>query len=243
MIKLANIAPINVQNQAMEESSMHMILAHIDNKLYRDRFYNDNKYKLLDNGAFENGIPLSVKEMIEVGHEVRADTLVLPDFPYSDWQIGWKKIEQSIEAYRNEGFQTMFIPQSLHDDHLGLYQSIEKALEHPYIDQIGLSIIAVPNAGLERINILERYSSWAVSDKRFHMLGALDDIGGEMIECSQYEQMITGWDTSAAIWSGLHSRELERERKKFKLKVDFDSPLDWTPECNSNMRYLYDILR
>ncbi len=242
MIPIAHIAPINVMDRSMAESGMHMILAHIDNKEYRAKFAASDKYKLLDNGAFENGVPLSVKEMIEIGREVKANTLVLPDFPYSDWRVGWQNIEQHIEAYRNEGFQTMFIPQSLHTDHLGLYQSIEKALEHPLIDYIGLSILACPNANLERIDILERYSSWSASDKRFHMLGALDNPGNEMLLCSSYEQMISGWDTSAACWSGLHSRKLVNEIKKFKLSVDFDSPLEWTPECDDNIKYLGSCL-
>ncbi len=237
-IRLAHIAPIFTTQKAINQSGFNMVLAHIakENEGYCDLFKHSDKPTLLDNGAFEQGYPMPADEMIELGHKVGADILVLPDFPYSDWKIGWRSVEAEIMTYKDAGFKTMFVPQSLSGDVVGLCSSIEKALEHPHIDYIGLSILAVPNAGTDRTSLLHRYSLWSSAKKRFHVLGCLDDPIGEMEEISKlFEPYVNSWDTSAAVWKGLHDKLVMPGDEKFKLSVDFNSPLQWTEATEANV--------
>ncbi len=223
-----------------------MVLAHIakHSEGYCKSFKGSDKPTLLDNGAFELGYPMLADEMVELGDKVGADILVLPDYPYSDWKIGWQSIESELAVYKAAGFKTMFVPQSLHGDVSGLCASIEKALEHPHIDYIGLSILAVPNAETDRVSLLHRYSLWSSAKKRFHILGCLDDPIGEMEEISKlFEPYVNSWDTSAAVWSGLHDRIICPGDKKFKLPVHFASPLPWTEEAQFNVEVLNEAIK
>ncbi len=242
-ILFAHIAPTKCTQAAIDNSSMNMVLAHIaekDNE-YCTMFKNSDKHTLLDNGAFENGYPMSPLDMCGIGARVGADVLVLPDFPFSSWYRGWDSVERALALYKAAGFKTMFIPQSLHNDSVGYYLSLEKALEHPDIDYIGLSILACPNAGLLRRDILKRYTKWTSAKKRFHMLGMLGSVD-EIKEIKPYEDLVHGWDTSAAVWYGVNGRYVENSYEKLKLRVDFNSQLDWQPLVNKNINYIKGLL-
>ena len=245
-ILLAHIAPIGVTEEAIKHSSFNMVLAHVaeDSNEYCKLFKDSDKPTLLDNGAFELGYPMDVDDMIAIGHKVGADTIVLPDFPYSAWDRGWLTVLDDILTYKDAGFKTMFIPQSLHNDAEGYFRSLEQALEHPSIDYIGLSILGVPNAGLTRVEILEKYKNWTATKKRFHMLGCLNDPIAEMVDISaDYSDMVNSWDTSAAVWKGLHDKLLFVGNDKFKLAVHFSSPLPWTDHATQNVEVLNAAIR
>ena len=217
-----------------------MVLAHIADKSdeYCRLFKANDKPTLLDNGAFENRMPYPVDEMIRLGHKVGADILVIPDFPYQDWSVGWKTADIELQTYRDNGFKTMFVPQSLEGDVMGLYKSIERAIEHPLVDYIGLSILACPNAHVRREVILERYQNWSACKKRFHMLGALDSWGDELSDVAPYEHMIESWDSSAAVWAGVHDELIFTRDEKFTKPVDFLGSYFWTAAIDTNIDYM-----
>ncbi len=242
-IRFAHIAPIQLTAKAIEKSSMNMVLAHVADQStsYREMFKASDNYTLLDNGAFENGVPMGVQDMIAIGEQVGADTLVLPDYPFSPWRRGWDNIEKAISVYKDAGFKVMFIPQSLKDDAVGYYKSLEKALEHPHIDQIGLSILACPNAGLLRRDILEKYQHWTVSCKRFHILGMLGSVE-EVAELRPYNHLISGWDSSAAVWYGVNNRLVEGSYEKFTDRVDFETELPWNNIVDENIQFIEELL-
>ena len=232
MIKLAHIAPSNYTELGIHESDMNMVLAHVarDNKEYARMFRDSDKQTLLDNGAFENGVPMSVEDMINIGHKVRADILVLPDYPFKDWQEGWSDyVMEGIEQYKQEGFKTMFIPQSVKGDAIGFMKSLINAIHHPEIDYIGLSILGCPNAFdhipdhkvREKI-IGEVYD--ILPQNKLHILGMLGTVD-EIKRLSYYEDVINSWDTSAAIWYGVNGLSVEGRTEKFADAVDFDLPV------------------
>ncbi len=242
-IRFAHIAPIALTAKAIEKSSMNMVLAHIADAsdYYSEMFKASDKYTLLDNGAFEKGTPMAVADMVAIGKKVGANTLVLPDFPFAPWHKGWDDIEKAIAAYKEAGFKTMFIPQSLEGDILGYYKSLERALEHPNIDQIGLSILACPHAGLLRRDILDKYKHWAASGKRFHILGMLGSVE-EIAELRPYSHLISGWDSSAAVWYGANNRYVEGSYEKYKARVDFETELPWNNYINDNIQFIEELL-
>ncbi len=243
MIKIAHIAPIYTTHRAIESSTFNMVLAHIadESPAYCEMFKSSPLDTLLDNGAFELGYPMPADEMIRLGHKVGADILVLPDFPYEDWGRGWLTVTDEIMTYKGNGFKTLFVPQSTKDDVIGLYKSIERALENPQIDYIGLSILACPNAGLLRKEILERYKNWSAAKNRFHILGMLGTVD-EITELKEYESMINSWDTSAAVWYGINDISVMGRTEKFKDAVDFDSKLEWNDYVENNICYMKGLL-
>ena len=233
MIAFAQIAPINYTELGIHESDMNMVLAHIarDSKEYSKLFRDSDKQTLLDNGAFENGVPMSVEDMIEIGHKVGADILVLPDYPYKDWKAGWSDyVLEGIEQYKQEGFKTMFIPQSEKGDGPGYMKSLANAIQHPMIDYVGLSILGCPNAfpHIPAYKVREKIIGEvydALPQKSLHILGMLDNTLEEIARLTYYEDVINSWDTSLAIWAGLNGEAVEKNHKKLKLDVDFDHPI------------------
>lgn len=239
MIDFAYIAPTKLTPEAIELSDVNMVLAHIAKKddAYAAMFKNSDKFTILDNGAFENGVPMSAEEMVAIGEKVGADCLVLPDYPYEYWEKGWINIHADIDTYREAGFKCMFVPQSNKDDANGFFASIEKALEHPYINLIGLSILGCPNAGLDRGEILYRYKDWFAASNRFHILGMLDSVD-EIARISLYDDMVHSWDTSAPIWYGVNCVSVVGRTKKFTKPVDFNSELEWNSIVDDNLEYM-----
>ncbi len=233
MIKFCHIAPTHYTELGIHESEMDMVLAHIarDDDKYAELFAHSSHVKLLDNGAFENGVPMSVEDMINIGHKVRADILVLPDYPYEDWRQGWEdNVMEGIEQYKKEGFLTMFIPQSKKGDASGYMKSLKNALLHPQIDYVGLSILGCPNAFPEipthkvREKIIDLSTAY-MDPKQLHILGMLDNPLEEIERLAYYSKYINSWDTSLAIWAGLNGLTVGPKHEKLKLAVDFDHPV------------------
>ena len=235
MIEFAHIAPTNYTELGIHESDMNMVLCHIAeaHPHYAQMFRDSEKQTLLDNGAFENGIPYETERMLDIGESVGADIMVLPDYPGQPWEKGWEKVEEDIAEYKTHGFQTMFVPQSILGDTVGYLKSLDKAIKHPNIDLIGLSILGCPTAfnTLPKYKVREQILEYveqnytqAHTDKRFHILGMLD-AADEVTRLTYYKDMINSWDSSAAIWGGINGIKLEDETKKFELAVDFDHPI------------------
>jgi len=250
-IKLAHIAPTSDAAYAIKRSGMNMVLAHIADKddAYAELFKASNKETLLDNGAFENGVPLPVDKMIEIGRKVGADILVLPDYPFEPWAKGWLTIESDIKAYKDAGFRTMFVPQSLKGDAQGYELSIHNALHHPDIDFVGLSILGAPNAYelmppiKVRSHILEKFNT-PNNAKKFHMLGMLNSVD-EILRVTYYKHLVNSWDTSAAVWYGVNGLDVSKTETKFADAVDFDRVTtfeEFHELTVSNINYMESLL-
>jgi len=242
MIKFAHIATVNTTEEAISHSAFHMVLAHIaeSNAKYAGMFRGAVGTVLLDNGAFENGVPYDAERMVRIGMDVQADILVLPDYPYKDWTVGWETVEQDIEDYISAGFMTMFVPQSTKGDRDGFVKSIQRALGHPNIDFIGLSILGCPNAGVTRAEILKMFNT-PENVKRFHILGMLDTVD-EIKDIVPYQHLVNSWDSSAAIWYGLHHLSVKNRKSKFKVPVDFDRAAEWNSTISENIKYIGGLI-
>jgi hypothetical protein len=133
-----------------------------------------------------------------------------------------------------------------------LMLSIEWAISNPDIDRIGISILNCPiacnvvetkhgeeglrNDAFRLQRFMSRWSVFRERDKRgllqfetknkFHCLGMTD--GPREIELlSEYHSYIASWDSSAAVWAGIHEIEFDKSptglmEGKFEKEVDFD---------------------
>ena len=157
--------------------------------------------------------------------------------------------------FKNAGFGTFFCPQSRvghPESDANEYQLIESfrwAASQKFIDYVGFSCLAIPNAyGIEKENKLQRFVSrhkfikkldnmgimdyLKLNDKKLHLLGMVDG-PNEISLLSPWLHRFTSWDSSAAVWAGLNNIKFDNSPTgivdgKFELHVDFDAKIDDT---------------
>lgn len=204
---------------------------------------------------YKQGKPMfPTSELIDLAKKSRADMIVLSDYPKEDGLKTIKAAQQMIWRVKDEGFKTFFCPQSKLGDIDDLMLSIEWAIENPEIDRIGISILNCPvGCGIEETKhgeegtrsdsfklqrFLSRWNIFKQMEKRgllqdydkvkgrFHCLGMTD--GPREIELLEpYRHTIASWDSSAAVWAGIHGIEFDKSPTglmdgKFEKEVDFD---------------------
>lgn len=224
---------------------------------YRDYYANldDGKYKIMDNSAFEMfklGRPMyETAKLVDMAKACKADCVVMSDYPKMHSSHTINAAIKMIPELKGEGFDTFFCPQSELGDIEDLIKAIEWGLENPNIDLIGMSILACPIAmGVNESTFgdgkrsdaykMQRFvSRFAVFDqlsrrglltekamKRFHCLGMVDG-PNEIRLLKPFHDYIFSWDSSAAVWAGIHSLRFDKSptglmNGKFEKEVEFD---------------------
>ena len=140
------------------------------------------------------------------------------------------------------------------------------AVENPDIDYIGFSILNIPNAyGVEKDNKLQRFlSRWRfceelalvgffkkalINNKKLHLLGMLDG-PNEIWLLKDFLKAFHTWDSSAAVWAGLHGIEFDSSptgliNGKFEKEVDFasdDATIEEIGIAMRNCKYIDNLL-
>lgn len=228
MASFCHIAPIP-HLDLIKGSANHLALAHlVEESDEYSSFYLKEKLNgsniILDNSAFEmykQGKPMyDTSKLVLMADRIKADYVVMSDYPndYSHTTISAAK--EIAPTLKELGFGTFFCPQSKIGDKGDLYNCFEWAADSDLVDYIGISILAIPNAyGVEKKNKLQRFVSRYMfmqdlrdsgvldharsKGKKFHMLGMLDG-PGEIKLMEPFRDYIDTWDSSAAVWLGLH---------------------------------------
>jgi hypothetical protein len=207
------------------KSDFHLLLAHLidPQSVYYDpeyvEFYKNSKLPnetyIADNGAFELGIPYNPDRLIQIGRDVRADILVLPDYPGQSANITIDAAKKYIPVFRAAGFKTFYVPQSAPGDWDGWLRSFEWALFNTDIDVIGMSIlahpIAIPNIPKSYVRVVaaDRISNWLRQDakrtaafyhKHIHWLGLLNP--GLELPALLGMGLVDTLDSSNPVWLG-----------------------------------------
>ena len=230
MANFCHIAPIP-HLDIVSGAAAHLALAHLvqTSDEYTDFYKNEKKeFKstiILDNSAFEmykQGRPMyDSVQLISMAQRIGADYVVMSDYPNQQGSKTIKAAEAMAPLLKEEGFGTFFCPQSKIADTEDLFASFNWAATSPLVDYIGVSILNIPNAyGVEKGNKLQRFVSRfmfmqdlhdsgildnaRVNGKKIHLLGMLDG-PNEIRLMSQFAEYINTWDSSAAIWYGLHA--------------------------------------
>lgn len=251
-VKLAHIAPTDAIIYAENRSQINLVLAHLvgDNK-YTKAYAESKKPTIMDNGAFELGESISPDLLIEKAKLVKADYIVLPDYPGQPWDKTIKAAQDYIPAFMEAGFKTFFVPQSEIGDFDGYMSSWAWALEQNEIDLIGCSILGAPNAIPNQDRLIARYIILRMLKetfsekqllKRIHMLGMLDTVH-EICLTKPFHHMIYSWDTSAAVWAGVHDFDISKLCRKFDVPVDFDAKIKHPSSIVDNIDYVNRLIR
>ena len=229
MANFCHIAPIP-HLDIVSGAPAHLVLAHLveTSDTYRE-FYLKEKEKgskiILDNSAFEmykQGRPMyDSLQLIEMAQKIKADYVVMSDYPNENSTKTISAAEIMAPILKEKGFGTFFCPQSKIGDAEDLFAGFSWAAESPLVDYIGVSILSIPNAyAVEKGNKLQRFVSRfmfmqdlqdsgiidtaKINGKKIHLLGMLDG-PNEIRLMSQFSDYIDTWDSSAAIWYGLHA--------------------------------------
>ena len=252
MATFCHIAPIP-HLEIVKGASTHLLLAHLveQSPEYIDFYLQEQKNGstlILDNSAFEmykqNRPMYDINNLINMARKVNANYVVMSDYPNDYGSKTIKAAEQLAPQLRAEGFGTFFCPQSKIGDRDDLFNAFEWAADSDHVDYIGVSILAIPNAyAVEKGNKLQRFvsrfmfmqelydcgilSKIKANGKKIHMLGMLDG-PGEIRLMSQFSEYINTWDSSAAIWLGLHAGRTFDDSPtgllhgKYEEEVDFN---------------------
>jgi hypothetical protein len=214
----------------------------------------DGKYKIMDNSAFEmfklGREMYESDKLIEMGTACKADCIVMSDYPKSHSSRTKYKAEAMIPQLKAAGFDTFFCPQSELGDIEDLVGAFEWAINNEDVDLIGVSILAAPIAFgvnestfedgkrsdsykmqrfMSRFALLDTLRSRGLltekAHKRFHCLGMVDG-PKEIRLLKQFEDYIFSWDSSAAVWAGIHGIEFDGSptgltNGKFEKEVEF----------------------
>lgn len=253
MTSFCHITPTAHLDRFAAGRSHHLTLAHLvetDDKYanwYANMPRTDQTVNIMDNSAFEmfkQGRPMYPSDqLLEMGHKVKADYIVMSDYPGEHSSKTIEAAERLGPIFHNAGFGTFFVPQSEVGDLDDLIDAFEYAASSEHVDYIGVSILGVPNAyGVEKGNKLQRFlSRWKFMEilyeegildtihfnkKKIHFLGMVDG-PNEIQLVRQYLPYINTWDSSAAVWAGLNGIEFDDSptgliNGKFEDEVDFD---------------------
>lgn len=277
MTDFCHIAPTAHLDDFARGRNTHLILAHlVETDPTYSNWYADEKIRypdsvtIMDNGGFEmykQGLPMyPSSKLIEMGNAVKADYIVMSDYPAEPCQKTIDKAIETSEEIREGGFGTFFVPQSRVGDIEDLIAGFEWAANSDHVDYIGVSILAVPNAyGVERNNKLQRFlSRWhflneldrtgVLNDierngKKVHMLGMVDG-PNEISLVKEYLKHVDTWDSSAAVWAGLNGLAFDNSPSglidgKFEVEVNFNAVYDSRSRIDlakNNCRYIDTLI-
>jgi len=251
-MEFCHIMPTDFLNKFAGKYSSHLMLAHLveSDEEYAKWFERYDGIKILDNSAFEmykRGESMyPTDKLLEMGKKVKADYIVMSDYPDNDGQVTIEAAQQIAPTFKENGFGTFFVPQSKIGDMEDLINSFTWAANSPLVDYIGFSILNIPNAyGVENNNKLQRYLSrmkfireldmrGVLTDiidngKKIHFLGMLDGPNEiELLSDTGYGQYINTWDSSAACWYGANGITFDDSptgavNGKFEKEVDFNA--------------------
>lgn len=232
----AHIVPTAYLEKLDKFSDCYLILEHVAKKdfEYRNFFTYSSKYKILDNGAYENGYPTPMVDLINMGDMLKADEIVLPDV-FREAIYTKKHIETALDTIRKEGrlgdFKLMAVPQGKNAfEYLECLKWISKIKE---VDVIGISFIIVKDCfkeytGIDQVmpNRLFLTSIMEFIDregKHAHLLG----MGNcKEIELQEKHDWIRSADSSTCFVHGMNGIKFTKDVglpiERITTKLDFD---------------------
>lgn len=239
---LGIITPTAYLEDYASQSNFHLVLAHqldIDDK-YAD-FYRQmserGDFIICDNGAFELGESYDPNRLVELADKCKAHAIVLPDYPFQNYQKTIDAAKQMASTVYENGFYTCFVPQSEQGDLEGWIRSYRWGARSDMVDIVGMSILGMPNA---IPHIPKSYARVVLTqillDRGFfdfnsyhHYLGANSGMALEVPPLIAMNAM-NSCDSSNPVWHAIlgHEYTLNADSylsvKKVHYPVDFNCP-------------------
>lgn len=250
------ITPTDYLEQYASQSSMHLVLAHLvdTDGEYAEFYAGRNEFKIMDNGAFELGESYAPDKLIALGIKCGADAIVLPDYPFQEAETTVNASNALIDAVKDAGFKTMYVPQSETNDIEDWIRGYVWGANNPSIDIIGMSILGVPNAiphihiGYARVVMTQILIERGLFnfDKYHHYLGLNAGPGLELPSLIAMGAM-DSCDSSNPVWSGICGHRFAENTdslqavSKIQKHVDFQYPLTTKTSVLNDIQYNIDL--
>lgn len=237
------IAPTAYLLRYAVKSKFHLVLAHLVDidQTYADFYLSRSlagDFIILDNSAFELPEPYKPEKLIELGHRVNADVIVLPDYPFSPGQRTIDAAKKFAPQFKDAGFKTFFAPQSKTGDYKDWFNTYCWGSENDLIDCIGMSILGIPNAiphiakPFARVVMTQKLIDAGAYnfEKYTHFLGLNSGPNLEIPSLINMKAM-NSCDSSNPVWMGIlghrysYNTDSFLQVAKVSKHVEFDYPM------------------
>ena len=265
----ALISPVSYLHLIPQESKFHLLLAHLLHSEEYCDFYRKRKeqgdYIIIDNGAFELGVPLLPKDIYNlINHSgIVPDVVVAPDYPGEQWQKTVKSAYQFSQEFHNYFPKTtklMVVPQSEKGDWQGWLACYKALSQIDHVEFIGMSILGVPkafcsltgtndityNRTIASLYLRNHADEYLTHGKKHHFLGCSDP---RELLTMQMVGLAYSNDSSTAIWHGHVGVEFDNTAgglKDGKTKIPVDFFTKPNPEAEKtiihNIKWLQNLL-
>ncbi|MCK9369714.1 hypothetical protein M0R04_07380 [Candidatus Dojkabacteria bacterium] len=253
------ITPTTYLEEYATQSHTHLVLAHIvDTNPTYAAFYKKMSDRgdrvIMDNGAFELGGSYAPSKLVELGHRINADALVLPDYPGVESIKTVNAAIKLIPQFKDEGFKTMFVPQSVVDDLEDWISAYEWARENPDIDIIGMSILGIPNAlphipkSYARVVMTQLLLDRSALATKFHHYLGLNSAPNVEIPALIKMDALDSCDSSGPVWAAICGHRYNTTgdsflpvHKKYLREVDFNEPWSKKDHIHEAIQYNLDV--
>jgi hypothetical protein len=212
MIKIGLIPPRGLEAYALR-SDLHMVLASpsaINNSEYYDTYANDTtKFKILDNGANEDGKAVSDNSLLSYASLLPADEIVLPDvMGNKDRTVN--AVDRFLDVNRTEALKYSCMA-VLHAP--TVRQAINTARywsENRLISTIGIPRIAAKHQANVRIEIATELHARFNERFQIHFLGSVVMWPTEIRAVVKYAPFVRSMDTSLPFNFTIGRTDLEK---------------------------------
>jgi hypothetical protein len=261
------IAPTSYLHFIPQSVTLHLVLAHLFNDNEYVNFYRAKQLRgdtiIMDNGAFEFKIPLSMDELANICDKAKfqPNIIVAPDYPFTNYIKTINSTEQFCREYKarfDKSVKVMCVPQSEQGDFDGWYKAYRIMCEFDEIEFVGMSILGIPNAichitqtkdvSFNRTYLTELLKSHqGVNDHvKHHYLGC--DSPRELL-MMKTQGVAYSNDSSTAIWHGILSVKFDDTasglwKGKNPTPVDFTLPYDPNNDriIDKNIQWIGNLL-
>lgn len=224
-MKVAFICPTMYLSTAATKGDLHLVLAQhvLNNSAYCEFYRNEEKYKILDNGAFELGHPMLVEDIVRASKMIGAHEVVAPDV--------FRDGKKTLDAVRNFVCQVktlMYLHDQTHNfdakimavphgkDFVDWFNCFQELYHDSSIDVIGIGYQSCKamqplwpteqSLSALRVRLVKALTS-TFPNKTIHLLGG----GTNPIEILHYKEIpqVRSIDTKLPFVAGMMDQEFD----------------------------------
>ena len=233
-MELCFIVPRRWFRLSKEYSDFYLPIAHQIKESDKDLF--QDKYCVLDNGAFELGGSIDEDELLEIAKWLEPNEVVVPDVIH-DANATMESASRFFSKCPVD-YNYMFVPQGkTWEEWLKCYRW---ALNHSFVDVIGFlckvpfeldsgtaEVLNKPPQTLIRFEMVNKLKDMNLLSKPIHILGSIDPI--ELPFLNRFPQVIRT-DSKIAFWNGMHGKVLDEETGAGEERVWEEMPFGYRGE-------------
>lgn len=220
-MKFAFICPSAYLDKVASLGDMHLVLAQhvLDNPDYWRYYKAEDKYKILDNGAFELGHPMPIEEVLKAAKMIGAHEVVAPDV-FNNGTATLTAVRDFLHDIHGHidapPFRVMAVPHGT--DFSDWFQCFRAFHDDPQIDVIGISYQSCralkPLWPLEtslsalRVRLIRALTA-VFPNKTYHLLGG----GTNPIEIVNYKDFpqVRSMDTKLPFVAGMMDQTFDSQ--------------------------------